>query len=62
MKEPNVGAPSEESQRQRRIELLLSLQGKLDLDLDGWYELRHGETDRGDRSDQSDARQERTSE
>lgn len=29
--------------RRVRIEHLLSLRGKLDLDLDNWYELRHTE-------------------
>lgn len=42
MEQPNVDSASEESQRQRRIERLLSLRGELDLELDDWYELRHG--------------------
>ncbi len=33
----------EEYVRRMRIEHLLSLLGKLDLDLDDWYELRHME-------------------
>lgn len=33
----------EEYVRRARIEDLLSLRGRLDLDLDDWYELRHME-------------------
>lgn len=33
----------EEYVRQKRIEGLLELRGKLDLDLDDWYEFRHME-------------------
>ena len=33
----------EEYVRNSRVERLLDLQGKLDLDLDDWYELRHAD-------------------
>lgn len=38
-----VGKALEGWMRQKRIEDLLELRGKLDLDLDDWYEFRHME-------------------
>lgn len=37
-----VRAALAEYVRQKRIQELLGLMGKLDLELDDWYELRHG--------------------
>ena len=38
-----VSRALEDYVRQERIKGLLALRGKLDLDLDNWYELRHME-------------------